>query len=460
VGRRRFRGPATALLAGLLLSGCVVSLGAGRPRAADPAPPDVRDGVVTVVGTDGGPVDTLAANALADLGTFWAEELPDVFGVPFEPLRGGYFSVDPDDVDPGTYPGGIGCGTDPRDVEANAFYCSAEGTAHSDSISWDRAFLGELADASGRLLPALVMAHEYGHAMQARFGYPRTSIATETQADCLAGAWTAWVGSGGATHTRIREGELDQVLGGYLQLRDPVGTGAGEEQAHGSFFDRVSAFQEGFDEGTAACRDGFGPDRPYTQSQFTSDVDFARGGDAPYATAQELAAASLPEFWQRAFAEVLGGRFAVPDLEPFTGDPPGCAADDDLDLVACPDDGLVGYDEADLTRPLYDELGDFAVLTAVSLPYALVARDQLGLSADDADAQRSAVCLTGWYAAAVADGELSDIVISPGDVDESVEFLLTRAGDPTVLPDVDLSGFELVDVFRAGFLEGASACDL
>ncbi|MGY1769746.1 neutral zinc metallopeptidase [Blastococcus sp. SYSU D00813] len=430
------------------------------PRAAEPPPPDAPDGEVGVVGTDGGPVDRLATNALADLGTYWAETLPDVFDVDFEPLRGGFFSVDPDDVDPAAYPDGIGCGADPADAESNAFYCQAEGVANSDSISWDRAFLGELAEDSGRFLPALVMAHEYGHAIQARVGYPRTSILTETQADCFAGAWTAWVAAGEAEHTQIREVELDQVLGGYLQLRDPVGTGQFEEQAHGSFFDRVSAFQEGFDAGAEACRDEFGPDRPFTQQEFTSDQDLASGGDAPFPTAQELAGTSLPEFWRRAFDEVLGGTFEAPDLEAFDGSPPDCAADDDLDLVACPDEGLVGYDEEDLARPLYDEIGDFAVLTAVSVPYALGARAQLGLSTDDEDARRSAICLTGWYAAAVADGALTDIVISPGDVDESVQFLLTRAGDPAVLPGLDLSGFELVDLFRNGFLEGASACDI
>ncbi len=460
MGRRRVRTLIAVVLGVLLLSGCVVSLGAGRPRAADPPPADVPDGEVTVVGTDGGPVDQLAANALADLGTFWAEQLPDVFGERFDPLTGGFFSVDPDDVDPAVYPDGVGCGTDPRDLVDNAFYCESPDSPNADSISWDRAFLAELADASGRFLPALVMAHEYGHAIQARVGYPGSSILTETQADCLAGAWTAWVAAGEAEHTRIRRAELDQVLGGYLQLRDPVGTGQRNDQAHGSFFDRVSAFQEGFDDGAPACRDGFGPDRVFTQSAFTSDADFARGGDAPYATVGQLAADSLPQFWTRAFDEVLGGRFDVPDLEPYSGDAPACAGDDDLDLVACPDEGVVGYDDRDLARPLYEEIGDFAVLTAVSVPYALVARDQLGLSVDDGDAVRSAVCLTGWYAAAVADGELSGIVISPGDVDESVEFLLARAGDPAVLPDADLSGFELVDLFRAGFLEGAAACDI
>ena len=285
-----------ALVAGLLLSGCVVTLG-GVPRAAQPPPPDAPDGEVTVVGTDGGEVDRLATNALADLGTYWGEQLPDVFDVTFQPLQGGFFSVDPDDVDPAAYPDGVGCGTDPADLQDNAFYCQAEGVANSDSISWDRAFLGRLADDSGRFLPALVMAHEYGHAIQARVGYPRSSIATETQADCFAGAWTAWVAAGEAEHTQIREVELDEVLGGYLQLRDPVGTGQREEQAHGSFFDRVSAFQEGFDAGAEACRDGFGPDRPFTQAEFTRDEDLATGGDAAFVTAQELAATSLPEFW-------------------------------------------------------------------------------------------------------------------------------------------------------------------
>jgi hypothetical protein len=52
------------------------------------------------------------------------------------------------------------------------------------------------------------------------------------------------------------------------------------------------------------------------------------------------------------------------------------------------------------------------------------------------------------------------VLISPGDLDESVQFLLTYGTDPAVLPDVDLSGFQQVDLFRAGFLEGLAACDV
>ena len=66
----------------------------------------------------------------------------------------------------------------------------------------------------------------------------------------------------------MRPPELDDLLRGYLQLRDPVGTALNEESAHGSYFDRVSAFQEGFDDGAQACRDNFGPDRVFTQREF------------------------------------------------------------------------------------------------------------------------------------------------------------------------------------------------
>jgi hypothetical protein len=41
-----------------------------------------------------------------------------------------------------------------------------------------------------------------------------------------------------------------------------------------------------------------------------------------------------------------------------------------------------------------------------------------------------------------------------------VQFLLTYGGDPDVLPDVGLSGFQLVDLFRNGFLQGLDACGL
>jgi predicted metalloprotease len=440
-----------ALVAVLGLSGCVSFVETERA----PARP-AGDGV-EVVGAVDGSVDDQARAALADLEDYWAQTLPEVFGEEFVPLQGGYFSVDPDDVDRGEYPDGVGCGAQPLEAESNAFYCLAQGAPNSDAITYDRSFLAELAEGYGAFIPALVMAHEFAHAVQARVGSPGPSIATETQADCFAGSWTRWVAEGEAERSRIRPAELDELLSGYLLLRDPVGTSTAAQSAHGSYFDRVSAFQEGFDSGPEACRDNFGPGRVFTQGQFTTDEDFEQQGNSPYGELIRLVRLSLPEFWRRAFTEVLGETFAEPELVAFDGTAPDCAAED-RDLVFCSDGDLVGFDE-ELTGEVYD-IGDFAVATAIAIPYALAARDQLGLSVDDEEAVRSAVCLTGWYAAQVYNRTITTVLISPGDLDESVQFLLDYGDDPQVLGGADLTGFQLVDLFRGGFVEGARVCDV
>jgi predicted metalloprotease len=438
------------------LTGCVVSID-GLPSALEPPVSDVGDGEVRIVGADDGPVDELARNALADLERFWSEQLPEVYGQQFRPLEGGYFSVDPGDVDRSVYPDGVSCGASPLEVQGNAFYCQAAGEANSDSISYDRAFLGELAEDFGDFIPDLVMAHEFGHAIQGRVGFPGASIVAETQADCFAGAWTAWVAAGEAQHTTVRPPELDEVLGGYLQLRDPVGTSLQEESAHGSYFDRVSAFQEGFSDGVVACRDNFDRNRVFTQRGFTN-ADVGTRGNVRYDQALDIVDVSLPAFWEAVF-DRLGETFDEPAVETFDGSAPGCAPQD-RDLVYCPDEDLVAFDEADLVAEDVYRIGDFAVATAVSIPYALAGRDQLGLSVDDAEAVRSAVCLTGSYSSAFVTEGFGTYSISSGDLDESVIFLLSYGTDPEVLPDVDLTGFQLVDVFRTGFFEGVGACDL
>jgi len=460
---------AGALLGSAVLTGCAVTLIEGDGSPASGVRGDVAAEEFPIIGAADGDIDRIARNALADLNTYWTDQFGPTFGQEFTPLTGGYYSVDPADVDPAQYPNGqIGCGEPPQSVEDNAFYCSpSEEYPNGDAIQYDRAFLDELAfgtggdEGYGRFIPALVMAHEFGHAIQGRVGYPfPASIAIETQADCFAGAWTAWVAVGNAPHNTIRPAELDDVLRGYLLLRDPVGTGLNEDEAHGSYFDRVSAFQQGFDEGPAACRDEFGQERPYTQGEF-SDADIATGGNASYADTQELIGLTLPEFWTAAVAQVGGTTFDAPAIEPFSGSAPDCDGEEpETDLVYCAADNTVGFDEADLIEPVYDAVGDYAVLTAVAIPYALAAREQLGLSTDDQDAVESAVCQAGAYTAAALVNEVPGIQISPGDADESVSFLLEFATDPAVLPDVDLTGFQLVDVFRSGVFQGISACGI
>ena len=354
----------------------------------------------------------------------------------------------------------MGCGADPREAENNAFYCQSPQAPNSDSITYDRAFLGELAAEHGRFLPALVMAHEFGHAVQARVGLPDASITTETQADCLAGAWTAWVAAGEAPHSRLREPELDELLRGYFLLRDPVGTSSAEESAHGSYFDRVSGFQDGFDGGPETCRDEFGPDRVFTQGEFIRDADFYRGGNTTYPKLLEIVDTSLPAVWEQAFRDVFGERFRPPEIERFDGEAPGVRPRSGPGPRLLPGRGTSWPS----TRPTSPGRRTSSATSPSPrpwpIPYSLAVREQLGLSFDDEEGVRSALCLTGWYAAKVYNRQAPEVEISPGDLDESVQFLLTYGNDPDVIPDVDLSGFQQVDLFRAGFLRGLAACDV
>jgi predicted metalloprotease len=446
------------------LTGCAVTFVSGSASPASEQVSEVAAEEFPIIGAVDDEIDRLARNALTDLNTYWSEQFGPTFDTGFSPLSGGYFSVDPNDVNPAAYPDGhIGCGEPPETIADNAAYClpSGQGPA-GDAISYDRAFLRELAEQYGRFIPALVMAHEFGHAVQGRVGYPTPqSIAIETQADCFAGAWTAWVADGEAPHNTIRADELDQVLRGYLLLRDPVGTSTREEEAHGSYFDRVSAFQEGFDDGPTSCRDQFGDGRPYTQGRFSDRAEELAGGNASYReTLGIFVPEALPEFWEAVFAE-LGRDFQPPAIEPFSRQAPDCGGQDtDLDLVFCAADDVVAFDETDLARPLHEDLGDYAVLTAVAIPYSLAARDQLGEPTEGPDALRSAACLAGAFTDFVLDGRSQVITISPGDADESVQFLLDYSTDPAVLADSGLTGFQLVDLFRTGVFQGPAACDI
>ncbi|TQN41751.1 putative metalloprotease [Blastococcus colisei] len=452
-----------AVVVGLLLTGCSTEVVRGQASPGAGEAVDVSADAFPITGVSDEPIDRFARNALADLETFWIAAYPEYFDEEYTPLRNGYFSVDSDAIDEGAYPEtGIGCEgspTTPDSVAGNAFYDPA-----CDLIAYDRALLEELAGDYGRFLVPVVMAHEFGHAMQGRFGFSERGIQDETQADCLAGAWTAWVAEGEAQHVSIRTPELDDVVRGFLLLRDDVGSDPDDTQAHGSYFDRVSAFYEGFDGGLEPCRDDFGADRLFTAAAFANDVDYLSQGNAAFEDLVAIVDVTLPDFWGEVFPAAFGSDFEPPTVEGFQGTAPACEGLEDRDLGYCSEDNTVYVDETDLATPAYDEIGDFALATAISLPYSLAVRDQAGLSTDDGAATRSAVCLTGWYQAQWYNNAFTDVLpdaaISPGDIDEAVQFLLTYGVDDRVFPNVDASGFELVGAFRTGFLEGGDACEL
>lgn len=452
-----------AVAVGILLAGCATTVVTGTASPGEGEAVDVSADVFPITGVSDDPIDSLARNALSDLDAFWSQAYPEFFGADYTPLEGGYFSVDSNDIDEAAYPDtGIGCAgsrTDPEEVAGNAFYDPS-----CDLIAYDRALIAELSNDYGRFLGPVVMAHEFGHAMQGRFGFDDRAIIDETQADCLAGAWTRWVADGEAEHTTLRMPELDDVVRGFLLLRDPVGSDPGDGSAHGSYFDRVSAYYEGFDGGVGSCRDDFGDDRVFTAAEF-DPAESDSGGNAEYGQISGWVTASLDAFWDEIFPQAFGSEFQPPTVQAFDGTAPDCGdmGAQDRDLGYCESDTTVYYDETDLVQPAYQEIGDFSIATAVSLPYALAVRAQAGLSTNDAAATRSAVCLTGWYHAFWFNKEFVELTgaqISPGDIDEAVQFILTYGVEDQVFPNVNASGFELIGAYRAGFLQGGSACDI
>jgi hypothetical protein len=454
------RALAGLLAAGLLAGGCTTAV-VGAAAPAGTMPTDATDAEVEIhLAEEGDPTDRVARNALADVLAYWDETYPQVFGGTFRPLSGGFWSIDPDETDPADLPGGACFADDVDELADNAYYCGED-----DVVVYDRAWMAGLVRDYGPFIVAEIMAHEVGHAVQARAGLDDPSIVSETQAECFAGAWTKWVVTGHSEHVTVRPKELDPYLLGYLYFGDAVGSSPDAEDAHGSLFDQLSAFQEGYADGPPACA-AFDESRVYTAQEAGRGP--GRGGGS-YRAVVDGADDVLAGFWDQALARgfpgtaPLGGSLSAPDVRAADGSGMVCSGEGaELDLQYCPEDGSVRYDASDLLEPVYDDVGDFAVTTLLGLPYAMAVREQRGLSVDDPEAVTSAVCATGWLAREAHLGRLDGarLDISPGDVDEAAVVLLQYATEPTVVPDSGLSGFELVDSFRQGFVDGGGACGL
>lgn len=209
--------------------------------AQAPAAPKID---LPVSGGDGGTIDKLAADAVADVHAFWQETFPATFNGEFAPVKR-LVSYD------STGASKEFCGTKTAGVP-NAFYCPSD-----DSIAWDRGeLLPMLSESFGEASVVAVLAHEIGHAVQLRLGERQgtPTIVREQQADCYTGAYFRWTTDGKSKSFKLDAGEgLNPILSTLFFIRDTVGSEFDAKGAHGSAFDRVTAFQFGFSEGPARC---------------------------------------------------------------------------------------------------------------------------------------------------------------------------------------------------------------
>ena len=154
--------------------GCVVGRSAACPsRREPPGAPTPLPGWWRSWASDGGEVDQLAANALADLEDYWDEQLPRRLRHRVRTPERRLLQRRPRRRRPGgVYPQGAGCGTEPRGRRGQRLLLPGRGRRELATRSAGTAPSSpSSADGSGPFLPALVMAHEFGHAIQARVGY-------------------------------------------------------------------------------------------------------------------------------------------------------------------------------------------------------------------------------------------------------------------------------------------------
>jgi uncharacterized protein len=175
---------------------------------------------------------------IASLDAYWSTALPQAFGVEYRPpSRFVYYR-------PEEQPGPR-CGSQPAPAK-NAFYCPA-----GDFLAWDESGLMiPYYVSAGDFAAAFVLAHEYGHAIQARLPQrQQLGVVTELQADCFAGAWARHVQDQG----QLEAGDLDEATLAVFSARDVPGTPFSDPRAHGSGFERTRAFTDGYDGGPSRC---------------------------------------------------------------------------------------------------------------------------------------------------------------------------------------------------------------
>ena len=414
--------------------------------------------------------DEFLLAVMTDLELWWGEQYPAVYGEPFQPLEGEVYAAHPDRPD--DIPG---CGS-PRTTydevqEFVAFYCG-----DGDFMVYDDGpdgLLAELARDYGAGTIGTVLAHEFGHAIQLRNGAldrALPTIATEQQADCVAGAWTGRAARGEAATVRYTDADVRAGLIAMTKVSDPVGLDQFVAGGHGSAFDRVGAFQVGFNEGPGRCAELIDDPLPLVPNQFTSLEEQTTGGDAAFGYGDDELLGFIPSdlnlYW--------GDELSISGLDRLTLVVARSAGDVECDdlrgdfdegVALCASSDEVWFNEP-VARDAYESFGDFAVGYLVASAWSEAVQDAVGTDLEGEPRALLNDCLTGAWVKTVVpiDFRLPQprleertVTVSAGDLDEAIQTVLT-VSDLGSTDDVSGSAFEKIDAFRTGVLGGLDVC--
>jgi predicted metalloprotease len=418
------------------------------------------------------PYDDFVLASFTDIEVWLEAEFEPAFGFPFEPLQGNVYAGYPERTDP--IPG---CGEPVTSYEELqqfvAFYCPT-----GDFIAYDDGdgLLGDLAKQFGPATISIVLAHEYGHALQQRTGVLRRNlptVASEQQADCVSGAWAGRAAAGDAPGIPFTDNDVRAGLTSMITVQDPVGRDPNVPGGHGSGFDRVGAFQVGFQEGLARCAQLIDDPLPLTPLEF-SQADIATGGNAPFGFEEnELFGFLVPDLnllfdndFEAQFPNFaqLGLKSVQSAADVNCASPFGLFG---LGVELCATTSTVYLNEP-IARELYDEFGDFAPGYLLGVAWAEAAQISNGSTLTGEDRQLRNDCLVGaWVQTVTPDPVTRELPtprdpdrtssISPNDLTEAIRTAIT-IGDQTSDTNILGSPFEKIDAFRQGALGGIDVC--
>jgi predicted metalloprotease len=358
-----------------------------------------------------------------------------------------------------------------------AFYCIA-----GDFMAYDDADGGlpALVDSLGKEAVAVVLAHEFGHAIQARAdAWDNLGVLKEQQADCFAGAWSAHVAAGGSPLIRFDDNDIRAGIVAMIQVRDPIdGEGLNDPRAHGTGFDRVGAFQDGFEGGPERCKTFFDEGRIDHLIDIPFDKTDENLGNLPLLDATPdatdgpqdivtLIPASLDFFWV-ALADANGVPFTAPTFQPFSGAGPypTCEGVDPAGYpkraVFCAADNTIYWDQ-DFALELSQDasFGDMSVGYMFSNAYSDAIQTALNSSRAGDTRVLFDDCLTGAWVGFIVppipENRENQLVLSAGDLDEAVVTAVALSDEST---DTHVNGtaFQKIDAFRTGVLGGLNVC--
>ena len=400
---------------------------------------------------------------LIDIDQFWAAEFPAVFNAAYTtPIINGPYFVSQGDVPT------CGAPLDPSSYQGNAFYCGFE-----DTIQWDaEGLMAPLYEQYGDFTVSLVIAHEWGHAIQERFGFDDSqspTIVSELQADCLAGAWTGRVANGQSEVMGLKPGDLEEAMAGFILIGDELGTVPQGEGAHGLSFDRLSAFFDGFENGAVRCAQY--EDLPRDDIVISSALgldDLLQGGlvNLDYEDTAPLLIQALETFWSIVYPDLFGSEWVpVSTVIPYdpAGEVPQCGGfqpPPDFyqgNAFYCAADDFVAWDDATLFPALYNEIGDMAIGLVLANQWSRAVQTRAGRTTEGTAAQLEVDCMSGVFTAALTLGDdRFEIVLTAGDLEEAISGFLALSATPGV--EGEASAFARFDAFKDGFIEGITAC--